>query len=178
MKLIIVTGMPGAGKSEVAEVFRRNGHPIIVMGDVIREETKRRGLEANRENTKKIALELREIDGPGAIAKHCIKEMEKAGDKIIVIEGCRSLAEVDVFDDYAKAVTIVSVHTSPSTRFTRLKNRGRDDAPLEWESFRERDLREISIGLGGVIAMSDIMLINEGTIEELQKSSKEILKRF
>lgn len=177
MKLIIVTGMPGAGKSEVADVFRRNGHPIIVMGDVIREETKRRGLEANRENTKKVALELREIDGPGAIAKHCIKIMEEAADRIIVIEGCRSLAEVDVFDNYAETLTIVSVHTSPSTRFTRLKSRGRDDAPLEWESFRERDLREISIGLGGVIAMSDIMLINEGTIEELRKASEEILKR-
>jgi dephospho-CoA kinase len=178
MKLIIVTGMPGAGKSEVAEVFRRNRYPIIVMGDIIREETRRRGLEANRENTKKIALELREIDGPGAVAKHCIKEMEKAGDQLIVIEGCRSLAEVDVFDDYAETVTIVSVHTSPSTRFARLKSRARDDAPPEWEAFRERDMREISIGLGGVIAMSDIMLINESTIEELQKLSEEILKRF
>ena len=178
MKLIIVTGMPGAGKSEVAEVFRKKGHPIIVMGDIIREETRRRGLEPNRENTKKIALELREKDGPGAVAKHCIEKMNETLAETIVIEGCRSLAEVDVFDDYAEKVTIVSVHTSPSTRFKRLKNRGRDDAPLEWESFRERDLREISIGLGGVIAMSDIMLINEGTIEELQKSSKEIAKRF
>ena len=178
MKLIIVTGMPGAGKSEVADVFRKNGHPIIVMGDVIREETRRRGLEANRENTKKIALELREKDGPGAVAKHCIEEMKKTSADTIVIEGCRSLAEVDVFDDYAEKVTIVSVHTSPTTRFTRLKDRGRDDAPLEWVSFRERDLREISIGLGGVIAMSDIMLINEGTIEELQKLSEETLKRF
>ena len=178
MKLIIVTGMPGAGKSEVADVFRRKGHPIIVMGDVIRKETKRRGLEANRENTKKIALELREKGGPGAVANQCIEEMKEASADTIVIEGCRSLPEVDVFDDYAEAVTIVSVHSSPKTRFTRLKNRGRDDAPLEWESFRERDLREISIGLGGVIAMSDIVLINEGTLEELHKASEEILKRF
>lgn len=178
MKLIIVTGMPGAGKSEVADIFRKSGHPIIIMGDIIREETKRRGLEANRTNTKKIALELREKDGPGAVAKHCIKKLKENEAETIVIEGCRSLAEVDVFDDYAEIVTIVSVHTSPSTRFTRLKSRGRDDAPLEWESFRERDLREISIGLGGVIAMSDIMLINEGTIEELQEASKEIMKRF
>ena len=151
---------------------------IIVMGDVIREETRRRGLETNRENTKKIALELREIDGPGAVAKHCIERMREAIAETVVIEGCRSLAEVDVFDDYAETVTIVSVHTSPSTRFTRLKNRGRDDAPLEWESFRERDLREILMGLGGVIAMSDIMLINEGELEDLQKASEEVMKRF
>ena len=82
MKLIIVTGMPGAGKSEVADAFRRNGHPIIVMGDVIRKETKRRGLEANRENTKKIALELRVKGGPGAVAKQCIEEWGMRGFKL------------------------------------------------------------------------------------------------
>jgi dephospho-CoA kinase len=178
MKLIIVTGMPGAGKSEVADVYRNNGFPIVVMGDVIREEARRRGLEANRTNTKKIALELREKNGPGAIAKFCVETLKEKDAETIVIEGCRSLAEIDIFDDYAEKVTIVSVHTSPSTRFARLKNRGRDDAPLKWESFRERDLMELALGLGGVIAMSDIMLINESTIEELQKSSEEILKRF
>lgn len=178
MKLIIVTGMPGAGKSEVANVFHKNGLPIVVMGDVIREEVKRRGLDANRENTKKIALELREKDGPGAVAKVCVEKLKENDTEIVVIEGCRSLAEVDVFDDYAEEVTIVSVHTSPLTRFTRLKSRGRDDAPLKWESFKERDLMEINLGLGGVIAMSDVVLINEGSIEELQKASEEILKRF
>jgi dephospho-CoA kinase len=178
MKLIIITGMPGAGKSEVADVFRKNGYPIIVMGDVIREETKRRGLEANRANTKKIAVELRKKDGPGAVAKHCIEKMKETNAETIVIEGCRSLAEIDVFDNYAETVTIVSVHASPSTRFARLKNRGRDDAPLEWDSFRERDLGEISFGLGGVIAMSDIILINESTIEELRLKSEEIAKRL
>lgn len=170
--------MPGAGKSEVADIFRNNGYPVVVMGDIIREEAKRRGLEANRTNTKKIALALREKDGPGAIAKLCAEKMKETQAGTVVIEGCRSLAEVDVFDDYAEAVTIVSVHTSPSTRFERLQSRGRDDAPLEWTSFRERDLMEVSLGLGGVIAMSDIMLINEGTIEELRNASKEILKRL
>ncbi|MHA2360535.1 MAG: AAA family ATPase, partial [Candidatus Thorarchaeota archaeon] len=38
MKLIIITGMPGAGKSEIADAFRDAGHPVIVMGDVVREE--------------------------------------------------------------------------------------------------------------------------------------------
>jgi dephospho-CoA kinase len=178
MKLIIITGMPGAGKSEVADIFHKNGYPIVVMGDVIREETRRRGLEANRANTKKIALELREKDGPGAVAKQCIKKINEIDADTIIIEGCRSLAEIDVFDDYAEKVTIVSIHTSPSTRFTRLKNRGRGDAPLKWESFRERDLGEIVFGLGGVIALSDIILINEGTIEELQQESEELKKRF
>ena len=178
MKLVIVTGMPGAGKSEVANAFRQANLPVIVMGDVIREEARKRGLEPNPTNTKKIMLELREQDGPGAVAKHCLEGISSLKSEIVVIEGCRSLAEIDVFDDYATKVAIVCVHSSPSTRFTRLCERGRDDAPQEWASFRERDLREISIGLGGVIALSDVILINEGTLEELQASARRTVESF
>ena len=56
MKILIITGMPGAGKSEVADAFHNAGYPLIIMGDVIREETKKRGLEPNPENTKKVML--------------------------------------------------------------------------------------------------------------------------
>lgn len=68
MKIVLVTGMQGAGKSELALAFNKVGIPIIVMGDVIREETRQRGLEPNPANTKKVMLDLREKDGMGAVA--------------------------------------------------------------------------------------------------------------
>ena len=178
MKLIIITGMPGAGKSEVADAFQNASVPVVVMGDVVREETRLRGLEVNHENTKKVMLDLRERDGPGAIAKHCVDVIKRTSASVVVIEGCRSIAEIDVFDDYAKKTEIVCVHSSPSTRFSRLRDRGRSDAPKDWATFRERDLREISVGLGGVIALSTIMIINEGSIEELRKAAKSLTEEF
>ena len=178
MKLVIVTGMPGAGKSGVAQAFHDVGVPVIVMGDVIRNETRKRGLEPNPENTKTVMLELREKDGPGAVALFCIDELKELDSNVVVIEGCRSIAEIDVFDDYADSVAIVCVHTSPKERFTRLRDRNREDAPQSWEIFRERDIREISVGLGGVIALSDIMIVNEGTMAEFQEMSKELVKRL
>ncbi|KXH76359.1 MAG: hypothetical protein AM326_07155 [Candidatus Thorarchaeota archaeon SMTZ-45] len=178
MKLVIVTGMPGAGKSGVAQAFHDAGIPVIVMGDVIREETRKRGLEPNPANTKKVMLELRETKGAGAIALFCMNELKKLESEIIVIEGCRSIAEIDVFDDCADSVVIVCVHASPKERYKRLRERNREDAPPSWEVFRERDIREISVGLGGVIALSDIMLVNEGTIFEFQEQSKELVKRL
>ena len=170
--------MPGAGKSEVATAFQDAGYPIIVMGDVIREETQSRGLEANPENTKKVMLELRKLHGPGAVATRCIDGLCNQESNIIVVEGCRSIAEIDVFDDYAEELTIVGVHTSPKVRFARLQERNREDAPPTWEVFRERDIREISVGLGGVIALSDIMLINEGTLESFRESIKELVAKL
>jgi len=178
MKLVIVTGMPGAGKSGVAQAFHDVGIPVIVMGDVIRNEARRRGLEPNPVNTKKIMLELREEDGPGAVALFCIDDLKELGSEIVVIEGCRSIAEIDVFDDCAEAVVIVCVHASPKERYKRLRERNREDAPPSWEVFRERDIREISVGLGGVIALSDIMLVNEGSLAEFQDQSKKLVKRL
>ena len=178
MRLVIIAGMPGAGKSIIATAFREMDFPIIVMGDIIREETQKRGLAATPANTKKVMLELRERDGLGAVAKCCLEELEKITSDIIVIEGCRSIAEIDVFDDYATGVTIVCVHSSPSIRFARLQDRGRDDDPLDWTTFRERDLREISVGLGGVIALADWMLINEGSVDEILTESRELAKRL
>ena len=176
MKLIIITGMPGAGKSEIANAFSNVDIPIVVMGDVVREEAKKRGLEPNPENTKSIMLELREIEGMGAIAKHCVEKLLEIDSNAIVIEGCRSIDEVDVFDDYTDNLVIVGVHSSPETRFKRLLDRGRSDAPMDRKQFRERDLRELSVGLGNVIALSDLMIVNEGSLEELQREAKRVVE--
>ena len=178
LKIIIITGMPGAGKSEVANAFQNAGYPLIIMGDVIREETRSRGMEANPENTKKVMLDLRKVHGPGAVATRCLDGLCKQDSDIVVIEGCRSIAEVDVFDDYADEVTSICVHASPKIRFSRLQDRNREDAPSTWEVFRERDIREISVGLGGIIALSNIMLINEGTLDSIQNSSKELVAKL
>jgi len=177
VKLVIITGMPGAGKSEIADAFKAVGMPVIVMGNVVREEAIKRGLDPNPENTKKIMLELREIDGLGAIAKHCVQKLKKIDSMVIVIEGCRSIDEVDVFDDYADELIIIGVHSSPATRFDRLQDRGRKDAPIDWLSFKERDLRELSVGLGGVIALSNLMIVNERTLEEFREASREVVER-
>lgn len=178
MKLLIVTGMPGAGKSGVASAFNNAGIPVIVMGDVIREETKKRGLDPNPENTKNVMLELRENGGSGAVASFCVDELKELKTDAVVIDGCKSIAEIDVFDDYADEVVIVCVHSSPRERYKRLRKRNRDDAPPSWEVFRERDIREISVGVGGVIALSDIMVVNNGTLKEFQHQSAELVKRL
>ncbi len=173
MDLILITGMPGSGKSEVANEFSEVGIPVVVMGDVIRTETKRRGLKPDSINTKSVMLDMRQQDGPGAVAKRCVSKLQGIESNLVAIEGCRSLSEVEVFEEFAESVKILCVHASPSTRFERLQNRGRKDAPIDQASFRERDLREISVGLGGVIALSDIMLVNEGTVEEIRSLARK-----
>ena len=63
-KLIVcLTGMPGAGKSTIADGLKSKGYEIINMGNAVREEANRRNLEPSRSNLGKLMLELREKMG-------------------------------------------------------------------------------------------------------------------
>lgn len=176
-KIVIgVAGMPGAGKAEIARIAKEKGYAIVVMGDEIREETKRRGLEPTPENIGKIMLKLREEEGPTVVAKKCIPKIANASTDIVLVDGIRSLHEVYEFEKNFPQFVLVTVHSSPETRFGRLFRRRRSDAPKGWKMFIERDLRELSVGQGNVIAMADYMIVNEGTLEEFKAKIREILE--
>ena len=170
-----VAGMPGAGKGTVREIVQTMGYPVVVMGDEIREEAKRRNLKPTPENLGMIMLKLREEEGPAAIAKRCIPKMEKMKEKVVV-EGIRSLHEVDEFKKHFPGFTLIAVRASPETRFRRLFQRKRSDDPKRWETFRERDLRELSVGIGAAIATADQMIVNEGSKAQLKRKTREVLK--
>jgi dephospho-CoA kinase len=97
-KLVIgLTGMPGAGKSSVVKSAQKIGYDVVTMGDVIREETAKRGLELNPVNVGKVMLELRAIGGENIVAEKCISKIEVKETANVIIDGIRSYAEVEVF---------------------------------------------------------------------------------
>jgi dephospho-CoA kinase len=95
----------------------------------------------------------------------------------IAIEGIRSLRELEEIKSRFEATTI-AIHASPNSRFQRLLSRNRSDDPKTWEVFYERDNRELDVGLGQVIALADMILVNEGTITELQSKFKEFVAKL
>ena len=175
--LIGTTGMPGSGKDTIRKFIQKLGFQVIVMGDEVRLEAKRRGLDINPENLGKIMLEIRREEGPAAIAKRCIQKIRSIDSSFILIDGIRSLHEVEEFRRIFPDFKVLAVHASPKTRFKRLLRRGREDDPKSWEDFMKRDMRELSVGLGDVIATADYMLVNEGTKRELEENLMRLLKR-
>jgi hypothetical protein len=71
------------------------------------------------------------------------------------------------------------VLASPKRRFEFLTSRGRTDAPPNLESFRARDARELSIGIGDAIALADEAIVNEHiTPDELADAALSIAARW
>jgi len=176
-KIVVgVAGMPGAGKATVKEMVQKMGYSVVVMGDEIRKETKQRKLKPTPENIGMVMLKLREEEGPYVVANRCIPKIEKTKGRIVIVDGIRSLHEVDEFKKHFPNFTLLAIHASPETRFQRLFKRKRSDDPKSWKTFMERDLRELNVELGNAIAIADYMIVNEGTKTQLKRKFREVLE--
>ena len=151
--------MPGAGKSTIAEGLKSKGYDIVNMGNAVREEAKKRNLESTRENLGKLMLELREKNGPGAIAELIKPEIESSSSNVILVDGVRSNDEIQVLKKFGN-VKLLAIHASTGTRFDFLQKRGRSDDPQTQEHFEERDNRELGVGISNSIALSDYAISN------------------
>ena len=173
LRIVAITGMPGAGKSTAAHALATKGWTRVVMGDVIREETKRRGLDPNAENTGEVMKLLRRERGEAAVAELCQDAMARSKSERVVVDGIRSMKEVETFRKRA-SVLLVAVHASPARRFELLRERGRSDDPLTREMSLARDRRELGVGIGEAIALADETVSNQHTTPA--RLSSEMLK--
>jgi dephospho-CoA kinase len=175
MMIVTITGMPGAGKSTAAQALVAKGWKRVVMGDVIRAETKRRGLEPTAENTGDVMRDLRRRHGDAAVAELCLKTIQESRADLVVVDGIRSITEVETFRKSAK-VLLIAVHASPTRRYALLRERGRSDDPLTMDMFDRRDDRELEVGVGKAIALADEVVSNEhNSTEKLSARIIEIV---
>ena len=172
--IIAITGMTGAGKAVASSVAEEMGLPVFVCGDVIRNEAKTRGIPATAENLGKLMFEIREKEGRGAVALRLLPKIRSEKGDFVVIEGFRNIEEVKELRKYYKVI-ILGIHSSPEQRFNRLKQRKRSDDPGNWNDFVKKDERELKVGIGNVIALSDIMAINGSTLEKFKEEIRRIL---
>ena len=178
-KLVVgLAGMPGAGKSVVVDTARELGYAVVIMGDVVRQETTKRGLELTPENVGRVMLELRAEGGNYVIAQKCIPKITEQASQKILVDGLRSLYEADIFKENFVKFSLMAVHASPETRFSRLSKRHRSDDPTEWKAFKERDMRELSVGLGNVIAMAQQIIVNDNSFEYAKFKVRESLGKI
>jgi dephospho-CoA kinase len=178
MKVIGVVGLPASGKGEFSRIARSMGIPVVVMGDVIREAVIRAGLPVTDRNLGETAGELRRERGMAAIAELCIPEIERAGGPLVLVDGIRGDAEVDLFRSRFTGFILIGVDAPFGARLARLSSRGREDDLLSRDELRERDQREISWGLGRALARADVLILNDTTVEAFEEQARHLLEEI
>jgi dephospho-CoA kinase len=174
--ILTITGLPGAGKSMFCEVVQENGWPVFSCGEVVKEETEKRGLSVTAANMAAVSLDIRKREGPAGVSRRLIPKIESSRSQIVAVDGIRSLEEAELFQTHDGQVFIVAVHAAPKIRFNRIMIRGRQDDTRTWEEFRTRDRRELSYGIGNAIALADKLILNEESSEEFRKRASILLR--
>jgi dephospho-CoA kinase len=178
--LLIVTGLPGAGKSTVSNFLKEEYNlPVISMGDQVREEAKRERIKENVRSMQEFIVKLRKKYGPGIVAELTIKKIEELDEKVIVIDGLRSKDELEIFRRNYEEIVLLVISACIETRLKRLLRRHRPDDPKSLEELKARDEVELNIGLREVINdKSSIEVMNEGDVKELKDSIIKIIEKL
>jgi dephospho-CoA kinase len=181
--IVALTGMPGAGKTTVANYLHDTGIPLLIMGDVIREAAESQGLSPTSDNLVNLMIKLRKKNGPGAVAHliaNKINLMRKEDNKlnVVIVDGIRSMAEVEVLKDMGN-VKLLAIHGSTFTRYTHVKERKRSDVPSNIGEFDKRDKTEMEVGISNAIALADETVSNNDiTISQLCEQSFTTVKKW
>lgn len=169
--------MPGAGKSEVAGIFQKNGFEVIHFGDVTWQELKKLGLQYNEHNERYIRELLRGKHGMAAYAIVNLPRIDGALESSdVVVDGLYSWEEYLLLKEkYSDILKVVAVWASPGTRYFRLSSRA--IRPLSALEASSRDTAEIEqLNKGGPIAMADFTITNESSLQKLTEETEEVIK--
>ncbi len=177
MKVIGFVGLPASGKTEAAKVAQKLGIPVIRMGDVVREEVRRRGLNITEENVGKVANDIRAKEGMNAVARRCIPLIKAMDGSIVVVDGLRGGAEAEAYKKaFETQFTLIAILASRKNRFARALARKRNDDIVDWEGFKQKDDRELHWGLKEAMRMADVLIDNNGTLEEFRENVRTVLE--
>lgn len=194
MVIVGITGGIGSGKSTVCDVWEKGGAYILnadefakqlmVENDEIRSEIKAAfGPESytaegalNREYLSEEAFEKGRVDELNAIVhpklpaavREQMKEAEEKGFKVGVYEAALLLESdhLDLFD------YLVLVLADEKRRLQWVKERDEvNEKQVKSRMDKQRDFEK-------AVSQADIVIRNEGTLEELKKKAEVVLNKF
>jgi dephospho-CoA kinase len=163
-----------SGKSTVVEALKKDGFRHTTLSDIVREETARRGLPAERTTFQNVGQSLREEFGAGILGKKALEKLlQEGGDKWIV-DGIRNPAEVLELKRHKDFILIAN--TAPEDLIvSRILSRKRPDDTLDEEVIRTKLRREMGEGespegqqVQKCIDMADYTFENTMPIEEVE----------
>jgi dephospho-CoA kinase len=187
MKIIGITGTLASGKTSVKDFFlsRFPSSYFISLSDIIKEELLKEGKELKRENFIEKGNELRKRYGSQILVEVATLTLPKnTNNLIVIIDGIRNPGEVEYLKKkFGKNFVLIAVDAPKELRFKRLLERKKEGDPKTFEEFNEIDETdngknqpEYGQRVGECLKLADYLIINDGSLDELNKKLEKISK--
>ncbi|PID34770.1 MAG: hypothetical protein CR971_01540 [candidate division SR1 bacterium] len=179
MKIIGLTGTNGAGKGTIVEYLKNKGFVHYSVSGFLRNIIKEQGLPINRDSMGKVSDELRKKFGPGYLVEELYKLAEKNG-KDCIIESIRTLGEIESLHKQGN-FSLWAIDADQKIRYERITLRGSEKDDVSFEKFQEQEKSESANleahkkNLFGCIKKADVLLNNNGTVEELHQQIDKLI---
>ena len=175
-RLIGLTGTNGAGKGEAAAFLRNKGYACFSLSDILREKLREDGLEPSRDHLIAKGNALRRQGGPDILARLVMERVRERA----VIDSIRNPSEVAYLRNQP-GFLLVGIDAPAALRFGRLQKRGRNESARTLEEFIRKEGEENSGDPDGqqlrkCLAMADVLIFNDGPLEELHRRLEEVLR--
>lgn len=180
-KLICLVGLPGAGKTEVADyLMNKKNFGFVRFGQITLDWFIKKGIKPTEKMERKIREDLRRKYGMAAFAKLNVSKFDALLKKEDVIgDGLYSWEEyLYLKNRYKDKLIVMAVYAPPKLRYARLVGRGKKhgkDSKLQFRSFTKaeaeaRDKAQIeNLHQAGPIAMADYTLLNVCSLKVLHQ---------
>ena len=183
LKIVAIVGMSGSGKSVAVDYLTSRGVPKVYFGGMIYKEMEKRGIvrTPDGESEKQFREMIRETEGKDWVVRQVIDEVKNlasAGQKRIVLDGVYSWTEMMALKhEFPGQMTFIAVVVPKKLRYKRVAVR--PERPFSEEEIKERDRSEIeNLEKGGPIAAADYYVLNDGSVEQMEKKLGEILEEI
>ncbi|MBQ3309590.1 dephospho-CoA kinase [Candidatus Saccharibacteria bacterium] len=178
VKIVAIVGMSGSGKSVAVDYLTALGYPKVYFGGMILKGLEKAGLEVNEQNEKNFREQIRKTEGKDWVVRQVIDEvydLMRAGQKRIVLDGVYSWTEYKTLKhEFPGMLTFIAIVVNKKLRHKRVGKR--QVRPLTVDEVNSRDTNEIeNLEKGGPIAAADYFVLNNGSMEKLEKDLQQIL---
>ncbi|MBI4017909.1 MAG: AAA family ATPase [Candidatus Aenigmarchaeota archaeon] len=164
--IIVIVGMPCAGKTTALSVCKELGARAVASGDIVRDEIAVRGLPYNERTDREVAGIFHEAGGERVLVE---RVLERAGGNpkkdLIVIDGLRSAVQLKELKRMTGVKPVViAIEASFEQRLKRCVRRHRF-AHEDKAYLTSRDKVEGQRGLAELLAKADYKFDTEGMNE-------------
>lgn len=179
--LIGLTGSFGAGKGAAVEYLKEKGFEHYSARAYIVEKLTEEGEEINRDTMIAMGNILRKVHGPDHVLTTLIaRATSSKGD--VVVESLRAVAEVHAVR--SAGGNILGIDADPTIRYERAIMRGSETDHVSFEEWRRQEDIENNTedptkqNIRGALALSDAVVMNNGSFEDLHKEIDAALRVF